>query len=310
MLIPYAFVLWSFGFFQGVETDFNNGSIFADWLYETLSLSDLNYTIFAFLLVLIQTLMINFLANRHKIQEEENYLPALFYVLISSCSVLFFGLSPVLLGMTFLIPAMYNLLMIYKIKEAGAHHFNAGFFIACASLCYGSLSLFIIFGLIAILNLRSFNIREFLQLISGFLVPYIILFTIFFYMGDVIDGFWAYIISFYDRFHLENSFNSQNYLSLIILGIVLIILLSQYFSFLEKKNIKTKKQINLLYIFIIFIVLSAFVQSGVWIEHLVLLAIPYSILMSLWMLKMNKKWLAELTHLALFLFILFGHYYL
>ncbi len=310
LLIPYAFLLRSFAFFGKVPTEFDNGGIFSDWIYEFIGLNDIALVSISFGLVLIQSYIIYMITKQHKLLGEENLFPAIFYLITASISISFLGLPPPLIGNTFLLLAIANLFNIYKLKEASSYHFNAGFFIALASLCYGSLGIFLLFGMIAIASLRVINIKEFLQLISGYIVPYFILFTIFYYLNEIEESYIPYILSAFGRTNLRESLGQTDYITLVFILILFLGILSQYRNIVDKQISKTKKQIRLLFYFIIFVVASTIIQAGVGMEHLILLSAPFGILLAIIFTKMKKIIWMELWHLLLLIVIPLSHYLL
>lgn len=309
LLIPYAFILRSFAFFGDVPTHFDNGGILSDWIYESIGLEDTILVSIAFVIVLLQSIFIILFTNSHKLSGDRTLYAGVFYVLLASISTSFLGLTPALMGNTFLLLALSNFFDIYKNKEPGGKHFNAGFWLAIAALFYGSMFLFFFFGILAINLMRAFNIKEMLQMISGYLVPFIFLFTYYYAIGDVSESYWAYLISSFGIINIRET----PYLDLITLSILALLILATIFKynvFVDKQSMKNRKNITLLFLFIIFAIGSASIQAGVGMEHFIILAIPLSILISIVFAKISKRVWAETWHLLLFLIIPISHYFL
>lgn len=307
LLIPYAFILRSYAFFGDVPTDFDNGGILADLIYETIGLDDTWLVSIAFVIILVQAFFIILFTNSHKLSGDRTLYAGVFYVLFSSISVAFLGLSPALMGNTFLLLALSNFFDIYKNKEPAGRHFNAGFWLGIAALFYGSLFLFFFFGILAINLMRAFNIKEMLQMISGYLVPFILLFTYYYAIGDVNASYWAYLDGSFGIINIRETPN-LDYITLVILALSILTAIFRYTVFVDKQGMKNRKNITLLFLFIIFAAGSAFIQAGLGMDHLIVLAIPLSILLSIIFSKITKTVWAETWHLLLFLLVPFSHY--
>ena len=308
LFIPYALILRSYGFFGNVPTDFNNGGLLSDIIYENIELNDNLLISLSLILILIQAVLITLVTNRQKLSSDRNLFPGVFYMLLASLSTSFLGLTPALMGNTFLILALGSFFGIYKDKEPAGKHFNAGFWLAIAALFYGSLFLFFFFGILTINLMRAFSLKEMLQMVSGYVVPYILLFTFFYYIGDVNESYWAYLTSSFGVMDIEQMPSIEGYVSLVVLGLLILWCFFRYGSLVDKRGIKTRKEINMLFLFIIFVGITFCLQAGVAMDHFIILAIPLSILIGILFTKMKRTGWMEIWHLSLFSLVLISHY--
>jgi hypothetical protein len=308
LFIPYALILRSYGFFGNVPTDFNNGGLLSDIIYENIELNDNLLISLSLILILIQAVLITVVTNRQKLSSDRNLYPGVFYILLASLSTSFLGLTPALMGNTFLILALGSFFGIYNDKEPAGRHFNAGFWLAIAALFYGSLFLFFFFGILTINLMRAFNIKEMLQIVSGYAVPYILLFAFFYYIGDVGESYWAYLSGSFSVMDIDQMPSIADYVSLGTLGLLILWCFFRYGSLVEKKGIKTRKEINMLFLFMIFVGIAFCLQSGVGMDHFILITIPLSILVGILFAKMTKPVWMETWHLSLFLLVPICHY--
>ncbi|MBK7410278.1 MAG: hypothetical protein IPJ40_20805 [Saprospirales bacterium] len=90
------------------------------------------------LLVFFQAILIVVMVNGNRINNESNLLPGVFYCLFASMVPEFMYPSPVLMGNTFLLLALLELMGVYKIPIASGRLYNVGFWISVASLFYFS----------------------------------------------------------------------------------------------------------------------------------------------------------------------------
>ena len=142
----------------------------------------------ALALLLLQALRLNSVLNRADVHPERGYLAALTYLVVGSLSTDLDGLSPLLLGHTFIIFALSALLPTSREGYDNRRLFRAGFLVGLAALCYLPLALFVALGLFAVLIFAANSFRSALLLACGFLSPYALVATVFLYVG-ALPGF-------------------------------------------------------------------------------------------------------------------------
>ena len=137
----------------------------------------------ALFIMLVQALRLNNVLNRADVHPERGYLAALTYLVVGSLSTQLDGLSPLLIGHTFIIFALSALLPTSREGYDNRRLFRAGFLIGLAALCYLPLALFVALGLFAVLIFAANSFRSALLLVCGFLSPYALIATLFLYVG-------------------------------------------------------------------------------------------------------------------------------
>ena len=137
----------------------------------------------ALAILFIQALRLNNVLNRADVHPERGYLAALTYLVVGSLSTDLDGLSPLLIGHTFIIFALSALLPTSREGYDNRRLFRAGFLIGLAALCYLPLALFVALGLFAVLIFAANSFRSALLLVCGFLSPYALVATVFLYVG-------------------------------------------------------------------------------------------------------------------------------
>ncbi|MGB4958535.1 MAG: hypothetical protein WBO36_03610, partial [Saprospiraceae bacterium] len=163
------------------QTDANT-NILQNIIYQAIP-SGLLQNIVANILIFFHALMINYIFINHRMSREITLFAGVFYVLLVTINIDNSLLSNVLIANSFIILALYNLLKTYKIPHPTANIFNTGFWIGVAGLFYSPYFLFILFGLISLLVLRSFKFIEKLQYFIGCAIPYFLLFTYRYWYG-------------------------------------------------------------------------------------------------------------------------------
>ena len=251
------------------------------------------------LIVFVQALLLNKLTIQYRLFDEVTLYPGLFYILLVSSIQDFLPLSSVLLGNTFLILALINLLGTHKVKKCADTIFNVGFWIGLAALFYNSFVLFLLLGIIGILSLRTFKWQEVIIVLCGYFLPFLFVSTYFFWidqLGEYWNGYYLNQFSFLD-FQFKSSW--KTYYKLIILALFFLMGLFNHYSF--NKSYKVRNYLNIIYAALLISGFTFFVQQDIGITHFLVIAIPLSILIAARFLSMSKI-MAEFTHL----FLLFG----
>ena len=147
--------------------------------------SILTLRILSLLLCIIQAFLFNYYVSQTNIYDQKTAYPAFFYVLFSSLNYDFFALSPVQLGLTFMLPVMYFLFKDVRMGEKSKNHFFAGASLGIASLFYLPFACFIVFIIYSFAVFSSFDIKRFFQLISAFVFPWMMVFSYYYLNGSL-----------------------------------------------------------------------------------------------------------------------------
>lgn len=307
LLIFYAVALHLCVFVIPDDWTPRSAGFFSKLLYEWIGFKGVLPDIIAILLLFAHAIAINVLAARHRLADVVTLFPGLFYLLVVSALPEFLHLSPLHLANTFYLIVIFELMATYKQPSCADRIFNIGFWLAVGSLFYFSYLIFIIFGLIGMNTLRAFKLKEWLMMLSGAAVPYLLIGTYFFWI-DGLDAFvqqqFADNFGFWALISLEGI---EGYFKLAFVGFLLLIVLLSYSLYVFKKNIQVQKKIGILYYGLLFAIGTALFQSGVQLDNLLVLAIPMGILLAINFLSISSRW-AETLHLILLFIVLFFQY--
>jgi hypothetical protein len=169
---------------------------FAAGVYYLLDLlfgkSTFVYFILSVFLVALQALLLNLGLNQNKVFKDPSSLPALFYVLFSSLFFDFYTLSPVLLGLTFLIMAFNMICYQARISNSGEERFfYIGILTGIASLFYSPFAAFLLFSLASLGFYSVTSLKKQMVLILAFSFPYFILLIYYFWI-DNLGNYYQY----------------------------------------------------------------------------------------------------------------------
>lgn len=307
-LFPYTVILRLAGliapesYATGQFESFINVLIFNHWIPGAII-----QTIVAILLVYAQAVLINFLANQHRMLFLPGSAPGFMYVLLASLLPAFQGLSPALIGMTFVILAAANLFNVYKNISPAAEIFNAAFFISIAALFYLPYAIAVIPLLIELSILRGVGLKERLQFLLGFVALFWIAGSVLYYL-ERID-----LLPF-DTLSLPGSISelmSTGWEGLkLLLPVIILVGLSlfNYYNYMKKKGIEARKKIDFFYWLMLSVLISMFFFTGLNVHHLLFLAFPLALFLGMSLVRMHNVVLAELIHIGMVAVLFYLHF--
>lgn len=153
----------------------------------------LPYHLLAFFLVFLQAISWNQWLLRTRMYHERNQLTAFVYLVLASLYWDSFTLTPEILANTFLILALGNLLLHLNEQYHYQKGFDIGVYLGLAMLCYVPSIFWIVGVLFVFLAFSSTQIREYVLLCLGALLP-VTLVGIIFYFRDGLEQFIAFFI--------------------------------------------------------------------------------------------------------------------
>ena len=282
--------------------------ILSNWVYQLLGgASGWGAEITAILLLTAQAAGINSVVLEHRLGEEQNLFPGLFYILVSSMLPGMMHLSPALMGNTFLIIAMSELFRTYKNPHASGAIFNIGFWTAAASLFIPAYLVFLILGFVGLNSLRGLDIKERFMLLSGAVVPYGLSGALLFWNGQLQSGIQT---QFQEAFALLSFVTTSGFAfwaALSGFSLLLLLALAQFGGLVYRKTIQVQKKVGLLYWMLLIGGLSTSVIKGIQIENWLSVTIPLGIVTGFVFTNLPRRW-SESLHLMLLAAVLILHY--
>lgn len=300
-LLVYALILRSAYFFNAFPVDMANDGVLSLWAKDWFGNGYVAAGIISILIVFLQAILLNTLVNKYRLFREVTLFPGLFYILIVSAVQDFLPLSSILLGNTFLILAIYNLLSIFKAKKCADGIFNTGFWIGTAALFYNAFTFFLFLGLIGLFVLRTFKLKEVLMLFSGYVLPFIFASTYYFWNDQFAEYWNTYFFTQFNFLDFRWAGGWNTYYKLIILILLFLVGLFNQYTF--EKSYKIRNFMNVFYTALLISGLTFLFQENIQISHFLIIATPLSILLAASFLGMSKV-TAELIHLLFFMGIM------
>lgn len=284
------------------------GGMFYYFLFDWLKGNPSASALISWAIVVIQGFMVNFLADRHRLSSERNWLPGAGYVLLASALPEFLFLSPPLVAATFVCASFFSLFKTYKISEAQKIIFDAGFWTGTASLFYPPAAGLLLVSFLAINSMRPFKLREMAVLVLGVLTP--------FWLGWItafwFDQGWPFFDNqFYGLFgfiRIEGIQTLHDWLKLAFLFLLIVVIVLNSSLFFRKKLIHIQKRINVLYFYLLAIGIGIIFRNDPNLQYVILATPAMGIFIGLWWEGISRNWMAELFHAFLLLAIFILQY--
>lgn len=307
LLIFYAAILHIAAFVVPFEREPTSYGYLTGLVYDWIGYQGTVPDVVLILLLFLQATVINSIVADHRLDDTITLFPGLFYILISSALPGFLYLSPLHLANTFYIIALFELFKVYKKPSAADNIFNVGFWAAVGSLFYPSYAIFIILGLIGLNILRAFYLQERLMIVCGAIVPYLLVGVYAFWIDQwdiFVQQQFVKSIGFFD---FQWASDAETILKIVFIDLFLLVAIFSYGLYLFKKNIQVQKKISVLYWGLLCAGLTLVFQAGIQIDHLLILAVPLGMMISINFTSVSHRW-AETLHLLIVIVVLIFQY--
>ncbi|MGI9160143.1 MAG: hypothetical protein ACR2K1_10375 [Saprospiraceae bacterium] len=263
----------------------------------------------AFLLALIQSILVYDLAGRYRLVEPRNWLPSLVCVLIAASLPDFSYLSAPLLAGSLLPLVWGKLFGIYKKAVVISTVFDIGFLLALSALIYPPVLLLTIPAMLGMRSLRSLNMHERLLVVAGIVTPWFLLWTWAFW-NDQTGEFWRYN---WGAFSLSGEIHPPaDGRAWIQLGFTTLLALIVFFSlgsYYFKKLIQTQKYFSIVFWFLLSGIALQFLFNASALPAFSLITLCLGILIGYTLGVIRNALLAEFLHLAMLATVLILQYY-
>ena len=160
------------------------------------------------LLVFFQAFYFSQIINKYKLFHTKSYLPGLIYIIFSAIHLEFIGLTPEVLGITFVLFAFNQLLSINSKEKYNNTVLNVGILLGISILCSSVFTYLIILFFIGITYFSTVNFRIIILFILGILLPIMIV-TTFFIALDGFNNFYSFFIVHFFEIQNEDVLNYQ-----------------------------------------------------------------------------------------------------
>lgn len=303
-----AIALWIPAFVSGKATMGLNEPVtpIYNLVDRLLSFSPIAQHAFAFVLLMVETLIFNAIMVNNQIVGKVSTMGAFVFVLLMSLTRTQINLYPFILSLVFILLAISNLFEIYLMPNPELNLLKTGVFIALASMCYFPSIVLLLWVLFALPIAKKGSLRLELIPIFGFLFLYFVYFVWVFLFGDfqtLLTGYRDYFTS------IKFSVRGFNYkiiclLSVLVVSTIFLLMGSGSASF--EKTVAVRTKISMTVIMAAFALLLLFLGGNVLMNGLIFIVL--AILISYAFSYTNNTGWVNLF-LTLFLMLVFANHY-
>ncbi|MGN7990508.1 DUF6427 family protein [Pedobacter sp. 22226] len=258
------------------------------------------------ILVYIQALIFNRIVNNHNLLGKPSFLPGLMFITGTSLFMPFMILSPALICNFLLIWIIDKFLKLGKSANSINTVFDIGMIIAVGTLVYFPFMVMLFMIFLALLLFRSFNWREWVAGLIGFITVFFFL-AVFYYWNDNLSSFYQIWKPLGNKFPSVFKINYNDYLVLIPVAVIIILASLQLRENFFRSFISTRKSFQLLFFMFIVSAASFYLKPDFRTWHFLLCVPPGAVLLAYYFSNAKKRWFYETLFL---LFVLSIQYFL
>ena len=262
---------------------------------------------FAFLLLVIETLIFNAMLVDHQMVGKVSSMGAFVFVLLMSLTVTQTNFYPFVLATLFILLMLRSYFSVHLSPNPELGLADAGMLIALASMCYFPSIVLILWSMIVLPVAKKGTLRLQLIPIFGFIFVYFFYFVGMFLFGNlpsVLSGYRDFFTSI--KFSVTG-FNLKNTILLSILVISTVFLLFGSGNANFEKTVAVRTKISMTIIMFVFAVLLLFLGGNVLMNGLIFIVL--SILVSYAFSYLGNTGWAEMCLVVFVLLVFANHYY-
>ena len=252
------------------------------------------------LLILSNAVLLNFIYNKHDFAASENYFPALVFLGFAALDFRNIDLHPVLFSSLFILLALRRLLAVYRAESALSIGFDSTLFLSFAIFFFPPSVFLLPLPWIVFLQVRPFNLKEWLVPFTAILAAGIYAFS-FYFMSEY--TFSAKEFLFFSGNSITLPEEKMRVGAVVLIALFLILSLLGMYGFFKDIAKSTLRKKSTKYIFLwalllmvvefIYVLLLDVPQIGSWL----IFATPVSVFMGVFFSRKVKR---PVVQLALF----------
>ncbi len=258
-------------------------------IYQALAGQSLLVYIVYIVLIGLEGFLLQFIVSYYNLVPRNNFTVLIVWLILIFSNPTLSSINPVLIAAIISTWALFRLLSIGDKDNPIPNLYTAGFLFSFSSFIYGNMLWFLGFLIISLLVLSVFKAHELVVSLIAYATPYIFLFS----YGFVFDQ--EYIL--WDQFHFNignwSFFDNGPQLwisistSLLITGFS-IFAISKVMLQLFSKLIQIRKYTSTIFTMLLASVAIQFLSGPWWFSHPVLIFIPLSILIAIFLSEQKR----------------------
>lgn len=263
------------------------------------------YSVISFILLFTQGITFNQLANKNRLMQKSNYLPAMAYLLVTSMFREWNVLSAPLIVNTLLIWVWARMSALTNTRVVTGQLFNIGVVIGIATFFYFpsiAFTVLIIFGLILT---RPFRLAEWLIALLGIIAPYYFLLSYVFladkWKGYKFPGFSVSVPVFY-----ESRWALTAIILVLFTTVVGLFYVRQNF---RRQLVQTRKSWSLVILYFVVALGVPFINATHTFQYWILCAVPLSAIMGAAFFYPERKWFPLIMQWLMVIYVVVFSYF-
>jgi hypothetical protein len=264
----------------------------------------------SFLLTLISALAINQILREYDLVNMHNTASLVVFVLFTSAIPLFTSVNSFVIINVLLILFMQGILKLSVVENPVSALFNASFYLGIASLFYIPMVYLLPFIWIAVLINRHTDLRNFLVSFAGLLLPFLLIFAIFYWDDTAIEK-GKQLIEMMRDLNFSIKLNMLTYFEISLLLFLLLIIVISFLILIGKMGEKsnyTRKNLTVLFYYL-FSTLFIFLLFSDHPDHLLIFSLPAAFIVTIAVYTVNKSRFINILFWLLFMGIILNQYY-
>lgn len=255
-------------------------------------------------LICINAFFINWLFNTNGYFERNHYICSLLYVVLMSFYHSFFNLDGMLISHTFVLLMLYQFYKLNQNHDGRKNVFNGAFFAGIAATFHPPLVLLLPSLFIMVWIIRPFILREFMLVLTGFLLPLFYAAVYMLYFNYTVDIPFLMQLTHYSVQQVDFLIRAVLFTLLFILGLISIGLRMQ------KSTIRLKKLVGILWVLLFIGVLLGTLNFFIFkqIEAFSFLVLPLSFFLAFAFTNQTFNWMASILFYATFAYSAFNFF--
>jgi hypothetical protein len=263
------------------------------------------YSVIAFGLLYVQSLMINYMVNEYRMMVKATYLPAMSFMLITTLLPEWNYLSSPMVANTFIISMLIYLFRLYNSQNAKGQIYNIGLIAGLTSYIYFPSVAFIICILLGLMILKPFRLNELLLFFLGCLTPYYF-HAVYLFLFSKLNFF-----NFFPHLSIQvPEVRNSIWLAGSILLLTVPFLIGGYYvqANLRKMLIQVRKNWSILLIYLLLSFFIPFINSDQSFHTWILITVPFAAFHACAYFYPVKRWFPLILFFITIVYILYQQY--
>ena len=263
-------------------------------------------TVLVFVVFGLCALFFNSMLSVNQLVTRNSSIGALIFILCLCCVPIKDEYYPFLLAIPFIMMTIQTFYLIYQVEKPEPYLMNAGFFLALASMFYFPVIILIIWVLLTMLIMNVREPKHFLIPITGFFVPYFILFACFYFKRTLIEKIEDYSLAFSELGFERLGMTTLELVALVLVFVFMALSLMMIKSENADNSVGTRKKVNVTLWLFVFSFMMLFMQKPVVCNGLIFMVLAIFVSMALCYVKKSR--IIDIVLIVLMLAIIVNQY--